>query len=119
MESRQTSTCLFSELKKDKKAFCFKGIYVLVDADDEVIYIGSSYTRDIRKRLLQYQQDENSGNKTFISDLVNNNKTTRASAKKFILGLKIYCFEDESLEYKLINDTNGIVNSAGKRKNRK
>lgn len=116
LEGRKNERCLFSELKEKKNTFLYSGIYVLVDQNDEVIYIGSSYVRNLRSRLLQYQQTYNTGNKTLINDLVEANKTTESDANEYIKSLTIYAFEDKSLEYELINMTEGVVNFIGKNK---
>lgn len=74
--------CKLGEIKKshNKDKFKYRGVYILVD-NDEVVYIGSAYARNVRDRLLQYQQNKNSGNSTLYSDLIAGNKCTKAGAK--------------------------------------
>lgn len=48
----------------DLSVFDFSGVYILYDEnqEDEIVYIGSSYSRKIKKRLAQYTQPNDSGN---------------------------------------------------------
>lgn len=119
LQGKERENCLFSEIKDKNELFLYKGLYVLVDSNDEVVYIGSSYVRNLRSRLLQYQQKRNSGNRTLMNDLVEGNKTTKLNAHRYIKTLTIYTFEDESLEYKLIENTDGVVNIIGNSKKQK
>ena len=113
LKGKQGDECLFSLLKENTKLFLYPGIYVLADQDEEVVYIGSAYARNLRSRLLQYQQKRGSGNSTLFKDLIDGGKTTKDNARNYILSLKIYSFKDESLEYILICNTDGVVNIAG------
>lgn len=106
--------CKLGEITEshNKDKFKYRGVYILVD-NDEVVYIGSAYARNVRDRLLQYQQNKNSGNSTLYSDLVDGNKCTEDDVKEYIKSLTAYAFPDESLEYKLIKCCDSAVNIAG------
>lgn len=106
--------CKLGEITEscNKDKFKYRGVYILVDNDD-VVYIGSAYARNVRDRLLQYQQTQNSGNSSLYSDLIEGNKCTKDVAYKYIKSLTAYAFYDESLEYKLIKCCDSAVNIAG------
>lgn len=105
----------FQELKENNKLLKFTGIYILTEGD-EVVYIGSAYTRCLRERLLQYQQKFGSGNKNLYNDLIESRKTTKAHAHNYIIKLTIHAIKDESLEYVLIQKCDSAVNFVGKDK---
>ncbi len=109
-------TSKLSELKNgvNKTKFKYPGVYILVDKDNEVVYIGSAYARNIRDRLLQYQQTKNTGNSTLYSDLIDGKKCVESNAEEYIKSLTAYGFKDESTEYKLIQACKSAVNIAGK-----
>ena len=105
----------FQELKENNKLLKFTGIYILTKGD-EVVYIGSAYTRCLRERLLQYQQKFGSGNKNLYNDLIESGKTTKGRARNYIINLTIHAIQDESLEYILIQKCDSAVNFVGKDK---
>ena len=107
--------CTFKELKENPELLKFTGIYILTDGD-EVVYIGSAYTRYLRERLLQYQQKLGSGNKNLYNDLIESGKTTKSLAFDYITSLTIHAIQDESLEYVLIQKCDSAVNFVGKDK---
>ena len=107
--------CAFKELKENNKLLKFTGIYILTEGD-EVVYIGSAYTRYLRERLLQYQQKLGSGNKNLYNDLIESGKTTESLAFDYITSLTIHAIQDESLEYVLIQKCDSAVNFVGKDK---
>ena len=45
-------------IKEDTKDLKFPGVYFLVDENEKIVYIGSSYVRTVRIRVMQYQQKE-------------------------------------------------------------
>jgi hypothetical protein len=102
----------FKELKENKELLKFTGIYILTEGD-EVVYIGSAYTRYLRERLLQYQQKFGSGNKNLYKDLIDSGKTTKGRAHNYIINLTIHAIQDESLEYILIQKCDSAVNLVG------
>lgn len=105
--------CTFKELKENTNLLKFTGVYILTEGN-EVVYIGSTYTRYLRKRLLQYQQAKNSGNSTLYNDLIDAKKTTPSDAYNYITNLTIHAIQDESLEYILIQKCPSAVNLVGK-----
>ena len=107
--------CTFKKLKENPELLKFTGIYILTDGD-EVVYIGSAYTRYLRKRLLQYQQKLGSGNQNLYNDLIESGKTTKSLAFDYITSLTIHAIQDESLEYVLIQKCDSAVNFVGKDK---
>lgn len=109
----------FNNLSK----FDFKGIYVIYDKDDEIVYVGSAYSRTIEQRLKQYISISDSGNtlgKTIAKEISNSKKfndTAKISmdtAIKKIKNFKICALHYEDLEYKLINLAQPIYNNYGK-----
>ena len=107
--------CSFKELKENKKLLKFVGIYILTNGN-EVVYIGSAYTRCLRERLLQYQQKFGSGNKNLYKDLIDSRKTSKRCARNYIINLTIHAIQDESLEYILIQKCDSAVNLVGNNK---
>ena len=105
--------CSFKELKENKDLLKYVGIYILTDGD-EVVYIGSAYTRYLRKRLLQYQQKLGSGNQNLYDDLIESGKTDEENAYDYIISLTIHAIKDKSLEYVLIQNCDSAVNFVGK-----
>lgn len=100
--------------------FGFPGIYILCDGD-EVVYVGSAYARNIHDRLLQYTHDPktDSGN-TLVKDIMDIKEMSEHEAIEYIKTLKVYAFENISLEYKMIaklQEKGGmILNNAGTHK---
>lgn len=109
-------TCKLSDIKNKGNSTKFKycGVYILTDEDNQIVYIGSSYARTVRERLLQYQQENGTGNCTLYKDLIDGGKCSKTNARDYIKSLTANAFFDESLEYKLINLADGVVNIAGK-----
>lgn len=113
LKEKEEEYVAFSKLKENKKCLQYSGVYILTDGD-EVIYIGSSYARKLRDRLMQYQRNNDSGN-TLKKDLIDMGKITAEDAVGFIEKLTIHGFMDESLEYKLIKTAElEIANKNGK-----
>ena len=112
LKDRKHEECQINTLKNpcNKNKFKFAGVYVLVDEDDEVVYIGSAYCRNIRERLLQYQQGPNTGNSSLRKDFIDAKKADDNNVLDYIQSLKAYAYEDESLEYRLIAGTDSVVN---------
>lgn len=98
-------------IKEDTKVFKFPGVYFLVDENEKIVYIGSSYVRRVRIRVMQYQQKRGTGNDDLYCDLINAKFTDEANAESYIKKLKVHAYEDRSLEYKLIELAEGIANS--------
>ena len=70
---------------KDLSKFKFKGVYIVCDESDEVVYIGSAYARDIEVRLSQYIIKGDSGNtlgKSIAKKLSNSPKYDEAAEEK-------------------------------------
>ena len=101
----------------------FCGVYVLCDTSGEVVYVGSSYVRNIDERLKQYLSTSDTGNtlgKTIAKSLANTDKFDGAAKNKMKEGVekiktfKIYAVEHNDLEYKLVRCANPIYNRIGK-----
>lgn len=113
-----TAIYLKNENLSRKKNFCYPGVYFLFDKEDEVVYIGSSYARNVHDRLLQYTHDPNmdTGN-TLANDLIDAGRTDTLNVCTYISSLRVVAFEDKSIEYKLISIAGtAIVNKHGKTK---
>ncbi len=111
----------FESLRNQKDSFGFSGVYILCD-NDEVVYVGSAYARNIRCRLLQYLNENDSGNtlgKTIAKCLSNSQTYDKAAESKLpdaiqkIKSLKIYAIKHEDLEYFLIKCANPKFNKNG------
>ena len=107
----------------DLTNFSFCGVYVLCDTSGEVVYVGSSYVRNIDERLKQYLSTSDTGNtlgKTIAKSLANTDKFDGAAKNKMKEGVekiktfKIYAVEHNDLEYKLVRCANPIYNRIGK-----
>ena len=109
----------FNDLDK----FNFEGVYIIYDKEtNDVIYVGSSYSRMIKERLEQYKQKNNTGNtllhaickKDFLVDKVKNiTDTHKKLAIDKILLYKIKAIPHKDLEYQIIRDARPFYNTAG------
>ena len=114
LNSKTIEMCKLSEVKKNKDKFKYRGVYILTDEEGEIVYIGSAYVRNVRERLMQYQQSKNSGNSTLYKDLIDGGKCKEDEAEKYIKSLTAHAFQDNSLEYRLIENCETAVNISGK-----
>lgn len=114
----------FNNLEK----FDFCGVYILYKQDEndatneDVVYVGSAYSRKVKDRLAQYKEKNDTGNtllhaickKEFnvqkVKEITDDNKD---KAINIILKLKIKAIIHEDLEYQLIRRANPIYNKAG------
>lgn len=106
----------------DLNQFKFKGVYVICDKD-EVVYIGSAYTRMITERLKQYISETDTGNtlgKSVAKSLAGSckyddfAKTKISEAINKIRDFSVYAFKHKDLEYQLIELSQPIYNNYGK-----
>ena len=109
----------------DLSLFDFVGVYVIYEKNTkEVVYIGSAYARNIKKRLSQYVSPSDTGNtlgKT-IAKTLSGSETYDDNAKLQIKNavnmikdkFAIIAIPHEDLEYKLIKDINPKYNNKGK-----
>lgn len=97
-----------------KRNFNYRGIYILCNDQDDVIYIGSAYVQTVHKRLLQYTSLKDTGN-SLVQDIIGMKLANDIStAMEYTKNLRIYAFENDSLEYKLIRNAEiNIVNKVG------
>ncbi len=107
----------------DLNVFDFKGVYMICDKKDTVVYIGSAYARTIQIRLKQYLKPLDTGNtlgKTIAKKLSGSRKyddTAKEKIKdavKIIKSYKIYAIPHKDLEYELICNSKPIYNNCGK-----
>lgn len=71
-------------IKEDTEVFKFLGVYILVDENEKIVYIGSSYVRTVRIRVMQYQQKRGTGNDDLYCDLINAKFTDEVNAESYI-----------------------------------
>lgn len=115
LNDKNCETALMKEIKDKKNLFQYPGVYILTDENDEIVYIGSAYARNLRDRLMQYQQQRNTGNNSLYLDLIDAGITSEENAYSYILSLKINAYESYSEEYELIKIANiSIINKMGK-----
>lgn len=107
---------------KDLRTFNFKGVYIICD-NQEIVYVGSAYTRFISTRLKQYLSKTNTGNtlgKNIAKELANVKKYTKSAEEQLenaiekIKNFNIYAIKSDDLEYELIEKTSPRYNSRGK-----
>lgn len=109
----------FNDLSK----FDFPGVYIIYDENDEIVYIGSAYTRNISERLKQYISKSKSGNtlandickldfKVEKTDAISDEQ--REKALKKIRKFKILAIRYNDLEYNLIQQYKPKYNLNGK-----
>lgn len=108
----------------DLRTFNFKGVYIICE-NQEIVYIGSAYSRLISTRLKQYLSETNTGNtlgQNIAKDLANVKKyTVKAKAKikqaiEKINNFNIYAIKIDDLEYKLIEEILPKYNNRGKKR---
>ena len=109
LEEKETGK--FSDLK-GKRNFKFRGIYFILE-NDEIVYIGSAYTRDVHARLMQYTREKDSGN-TLAQDIIDSGKRQNVKdAVSYIMTLDIVAIKYSDFECDLINLTDSIINKNG------
>ena len=104
--------------REDIKKADFNGVYVVLNENDEVVYIGSAYTNrfTIKNRLTIHLNGDKS-NATIVNYLIKmddrkiDDRVKREDAKKKILEYKFVAYEFDSIEYKLIENVDGLYNS--------
>ncbi|MGN0546342.1 MAG: GIY-YIG nuclease family protein [Acutalibacteraceae bacterium] len=103
--------------------FCFYGVYIICDSEDDVVYIGSAYARKILKRLKQYLSPSDTGNtlaKNVTKSLLDSSKYHKSANEQIykaidlIKSFKIIAIPHENLEYKLIQQAKPTYNNIGK-----
>lgn len=102
----------------------FSGVYIIYDPDnnDEVVYVGSAYSRTIKERLEQYKRKNDTGNtllheickkdygKAKVKDIGSDD---RKKAIDMIMHFKIKAIQHNDLEYQLIKEANPKYNTVG------
>lgn len=102
--------------REDIKKADFNGVYVVLNENDEVVYIGSAYTnRFTIKNRLNIHLNGDESNATIVNYLIKKEKISRENAKKKILEYKFVAYEFDSIEYKLIENVDGLYNSKGRK----
>ena len=107
---------------KNLDCFDFEGVYIIFDDTNDIVYIGSCYTRKISQRLKQYIKPNDTGNtlmhaicsKDFHVEKVKSITTDqKEAAVKKIKNFKIKAIRHEDLEYRLIKKAEPKYNTAG------
>lgn len=105
--------------------FNFKGVYILCDHTDEIVYIGSAYSRLISTRLKQYLSETDTGNtlgRNIAKELASVKTYTVKAKEKIkqaiekINNFNIYAIKIDDLEYKLIEEISPKYNNRGKKR---
>jgi len=99
--------------KENAMKYNEKGVYRIMDSDENIVYIGSAYLRPIKKRLVQYFIRKDTGN-TLLKQL--KNKMRDDEIDKYYSTLYVSVYEYEDLESYLINKFKPIYNNKGKEK---
>lgn len=103
--------------------FNFSGVYVLCENNDDVVYVGSAYSRTIKTRLEQYLRSNDSGNtlgRTIAKQIAKTKRYDKTAKQKIgesiskIKNLKIYAIKCNDLEYQLVKIAKPKFNSSGK-----
>jgi excinuclease UvrABC nuclease subunit len=108
----------------DLSVFDFSGVYILYNEnqEDEIVYIGSSYSRKIKKRLAQYTQPNDSGNSLlkrilkvdYNCDIKSASQTKINQAIEYIKSLRIIAIPHSDLETSLIQNCDPKYNDKSK-----
>lgn len=102
--------------REDIKKADFNGVYLVLNENDEVVYIGSAYTnRFTIKNRLNIHLNGDKSNATIVNYLIKTEGISRKDAKKKILEYKFVAYEYDSIEYKLIENVDGLYNSKGRK----
>ncbi|WP_288519989.1 GIY-YIG nuclease family protein [uncultured Brachyspira sp.] len=102
--------------RADIKKADFNGVYLVLNENDEVVYIGSAYTnRFTIKNRLNIHLNGDESNATIVNYLIKTEGISRKDAKKKILEYKFVAYEYDSIEYKLIENVDGLYNSKGRK----
>ena len=101
----------------DIKKADFNGVYVVLNENDEVVYIGSAYTnRFTIKNRLNIHLNGDKSNATIVNYLIKTEGIFRKDAKKKNSEhYKFVAYEYDSIEYKLIENVDGLYNSKGRK----
>ena len=107
----------------DLSKFDFEGVYIIYrDDTQDVVYIGSAYTRTVEKRLKQYISVSDTGNTLMhaickidykvskVKEITNEQKLL---AVQKIKTFKIKAIPHRDLEYQLIRDAFPVYNTVG------
>jgi len=103
-------------------SFEFKGVYILYNSENEVVYVGSAYARNISDRLSQYMRKKDRGNSLLhsickfefgVSKVEEISNKQREDALAIIKTLKIKAIHHKDLEYQLIEESQPKYNKAG------
>ena len=103
--------------REDIKKVDFNGVYLVLNENDEVVYIGSAYTnRFTIKNRLNIHLNGDESNATIVNYLIKTEGISREDAKKKISEhYKFVAYEYYSIEYKLIENVDGLYNSKGRK----
>ncbi len=103
---------------EDIKKANFNGVYIILDENDNIVYIGSAYTNKFTiMNRLKIHLNGHKSNATIVNYLVNHKKLNPEEAKKRIREqYKFIAYKCDSIEYKLIEDVDGLYNSKGIKK---
>ena len=103
--------------REDIKKADFNGIYVILNENDEIVYIGSAYTNKFTiMNRLNIHLNGHESNATIVNYLVKNENISREDAKeKISKQYKFIAYECYSIEYKLIENVDGLYNRRGKK----
>lgn len=103
--------------REDIKKADFNGVYLVLNENDEVVYIGSAYTnRFTIKNRLNIHLNGDKSNATIVNYLIKKEGISRKDAKKKISEhYKFVAYEYYSIEYKLIENVDGLYNSKGRK----
>lgn len=96
----------------------FNGVYIVLDEKNEIVYIGSAYTNKFTiMNRLKIHLNGHESNATIVNYLTNNTGLNREEAKKKIREqYRFIAYKCDSIEYKLIENVDGLYNSKGKKR---
>lgn len=108
----------------DLSTFDFAGVYILYDKynEDEIVYVGCSYSRIIKERLAQYKRPKDTGNSLlkrilevdYNCDIKSASQTQINQAIKYIKSLRIIAIPHSDLETSLIQNCDPKYNDKSK-----
>ena len=116
LEENLFKNCVEGELanRKDRLKTKFHGVYLIVDPDGEILYVGSAFAKtfNISDRL-RGQLNGDKTDSSFKNGLVKSKGMTFEEAKEYAMKCKFVAVQCDSFEYFLMSHIPGLINRKG------
>ncbi len=106
--------------KNEIDAADFNGVYIIINENNEIVYIGSAYTNKFKiKDRLRIHLNGHISNTNIVKHIQDDYKIkNKDKAKQFMKeNFRFIACEYESLEYQLMENVPGLYNKKGNIKN--